>query len=59
MLKHFTEDTGQGDRATVGWVCFIPFLKIWDTLASFQMTGRLPVLRDLGPIRCRMGASSL
>ena len=44
MLKHFTEDTGKGDKAIVGWVCFIPFLKIGDTLASFQMAGSLPVL---------------
>ena len=27
ILKHFTKDTGQGVRAIVGWVCFIPFFE--------------------------------
>ena len=27
MLKHFTEDTCQGDRAIVGWVCFYPLFE--------------------------------
>ena len=47
MLKNLTEDTGQGDGAVVGRVGFIPFLKIGDTLASFQMDGSLPESRDL------------
>ena len=46
MLKHLTEDTCQGNWLVICWVTFIPFLKIGDTFASFQMDGSLPVSRD-------------
>ena len=46
MLKHLTEDTGQGNWTIICWVSFIPFLKIGDTFASFQIDGSLPVSRD-------------
>ena len=38
---------------------FSPFLKIGETLASFQMSGKFPVSKDLWKISCRIGAYSL
>ena len=58
MLKHFTEDTGQGYWPMAGSV-LSPFLKIGDTLAFFQIDGSLPVSRDFWKISFRIGASSL
>ena len=46
MLKHFTEETGQGDWPVVCWLSLIPFLKLGDILASFQMAGSFLVSRD-------------
>ena len=46
MLKHLTEDTCQGNWSIICWVSFIPFFKIGDTFASFQMDGSLPVSMD-------------
>ena len=59
MLKHFTEDTGQGYWPIIGWFGLSPFLKIGDTLAFFQIDGSLPVSRDFWKINFRIGASSL
>ena len=46
MLKHLTEDTCKGNWSVICWVSFIPFLKIGDMFAAFQMDGSLPVSRD-------------
>ena len=43
----------------IGRVRFVPFLKIGETFASFQMSGSFPVSKDLWKISCRIGASSL
>ena len=59
MLKHFTEETGQGYWQIIGWLGFVPFFKNRDTLAFFQIDGSLPVLRDFWKISFRIGASSL
>ena len=50
MLKHFTEDTGQGYWPIIGWFGFVPF---------FQIDGSLPVSRDFWKISFWIGASSL
>ena len=59
MLKHFTEDTGQGYWPIIGWFVLSPFLKIGDTLAFFQIEGSFPVSRYFWKINFRTGASSL
>ena len=64
MLKHFTEDTGQGYWPIIGWFGFVPLFKdrgyiIYIKLAFFQIDGSLPVSRDFWKINFRIGASSL
>ena len=45
MLKHFTEDAGQGDWQVVGWFSFIPFFESREYIGFFP-DGSFPVSRD-------------
>ena len=57
MLKQFTKDTGQRDRAIVGWVCFISFFEDWGYIGFFPIGWKFACIE--GSISCRMGAISL
>ena len=59
MLKHFTEDTGQGYWPIIGWFGFVPLFKDRGYIGLFQIDVSLPVSRDFWKINFRIGASSL